>query len=301
MKKKIGVEYPEFSSFIVSFLLYFSILFLLLFKISTREEEAPRYTDDKNAFMDVFVMDVDDSPVIRGEDLNKENNKETIKSDKKVEEEQIKTTTKQITPTTPPPQKQKEEVVEKKETTKDIKPDDVPDPDKKVKKEEQKKKVEKKVEKQKSLNDLFASATDNNKNLEENEKRENAIQSRRKSDKETLASNKKKSSSQKANEKGEASGKSMMTGIYNEFLGKIEKQLVTLWNTYTSLSGNDATIKITIDENGRLSEYRILELSYNDEFNQKVRDFENVLERTQFPKPPNGKPFTHKYKLQDLI
>lgn len=304
MDKKVGVYYPDLGSFFVAFGIYLIIIILLIYKISTTDfKGSPSYTDDQNAFMDVYVMDIDDSLIAKSPKFSQKQNDINLKTDKKSDKQEIKTSTKEIKEVKP-----KEQVKESKEEIKEP----VKEEPKKVEKEpvkelipdENAKEVKKETPKEKSpsLSDLFASSTKDNKNLQDSKKQEDAaINSRKKSAKENAGVNSTKTAYQISKIQGDASGHSMKTGIYNEFFGKLEKQLVVLWNTYTSLGGNDATVEITIDKNGRLAGYRILELSYNDDFNQKVRDFEAVLERAQFPIPPNGQNFTHKYKLKDLL
>lgn len=289
-RQKVGVKYPSYVSFFVSILIYFFMIGFLLYKVTQVDEAAIKYTDDKNAFMDVVVADIDDSPIPKSPELNHSDTKiDEIKADKKEEKPEVKTTVKQLEePAVAPesakePPKKVEEIPPIKEVSKPV---------------EEKPKEEPKKE---SLSDLFSATTKDNTKLKESSNKANLVQSSKKSAKETKADTQQAASTQKGVEKGEASGKSSMTGVYDEFRGGVEKQLRILWSRYNALAGNDGTVRITIGADGKLAGYNILQLSYNTEFNQKVRDFEGILQNAIFPKPPDGKPFTHDYKLQDLI
>ncbi|MDU7069883.1 TonB C-terminal domain-containing protein [Campylobacter ureolyticus] len=262
----------NFLSFIFSTLIYILIILSILFfayNSKTKYFEDQKYTKDKDAFMDIMIMDIDDSlaPV--------------SKDSKELEDE-------------------KEEIIEKKPNLQD-EDESLKTTNKKVPSKEEKKETPKPVEKPKNeeLSDLFKDI--NKTKLEENIKQEDLVQSRKKSDKTTKTTQKSSSKSNTSNIKGEkAKGKSQRTGVYNKFIGEVQSILTNVWSTYRALPNQDATVEITIDKNGRLS-YEIIELSYSTEFNQKFRDYLNRLENIQFPAPPDGEIYKHKYKMKDLI
>jgi len=259
-----------------------------------------KYTKDKDAYMDVYMIDVDDFPTpISPKETSDVVSPTATTDSKEAEEAKVKTTNKQTTTQKAAPPKPKEEPKEEvKEVVKEPLIEEVPkEPVKEEKKEE--KQVTKKEE-PKLLSDLFSDINTTKLN-EAAKKEETAIQSRAKSDKETKGTTKTATSSQNVGTKGDvARGKSQRTGVYNEFIGEIESTLTNIWSSYRAMPNQDATIELTIDRNGRVS-YKILELSYNTEFNQKLRDFLARIERMQFPTPPGGQPYTHKYKMKDLI
>ena len=295
MNKNLTVD---FLSLIFSILLYTLSVIGVLYMSYRSSQALPdiKYTKDENAFMDVYMIDIDDSPTpISPKETADEVSTEVVKETKPAEEEKVKTTNKQTNlqeETIPPPPKT-ESKEEAKETPKE-EPKPEPAPQEKPEPKPEKK------EDPKPLSDLF-SDVDTKKLDEVAKKEENAIQSSKKSDNETKGTTKKATSSQKTQTKGEvARGKSQRTGIYNKFIGEIDSTLTNIWSSYRAMPNQDATVEITINTSGKLS-YKILELSYNTEFNQKLRDFLARVERMQFPVPPDGTPYTHKYKMKDLI
>ncbi|WP_050334193.1 TonB C-terminal domain-containing protein [Campylobacter ureolyticus] len=262
----------NFLSFIFSTLIYILIVLSILFfayNSKTKYFEDQKYTKDKDAFMDITVVDIDDSlaPVSKDSQELEDEKEEIIekKPNLQDEDESLKTTNKKVPP--------KEE---KKET---------PKPVEKLKNEE--------------LSDLFKDI--NKTKLEENIKQEDLVQSRKKSEKTTKTTQKSSSKSNKSNIKGEKTkSKSQRTGVYNKFIGEVQSILTNVWSTYRALPNQDATVEITINKYGKLS-YEIIELSYSTEFNQKFRDYLNRLENIQFPTPPDDEIYKHKYKMKDLI
>ena len=55
MNSKFGISYNTTGAFWCSVILYFFIIFFIFFKLG-RYEESIKYTNDKDAFMDVFVV-----------------------------------------------------------------------------------------------------------------------------------------------------------------------------------------------------------------------------------------------------
>ena len=175
-----------------------------------------------------------------------------------------------------PDQPQVEEKPKEIEKIEEPKPEPLPEP-KPIK--------EPKPEPKPNLNDLFADTTKDNKKLQESTEKKEESGS--------------KNAVQKDDKK---SGKSQMTGKFDAFKGGVEKKLKILWSRYSAKSNDDALVSITIDANGKVIDYEILMLSYNSEFNQKLRDFMSSLDMHDFPKPPDGKPFKfEKINLKDKI
>ncbi|PSM51595.1 Tol-Pal system subunit TolA [Campylobacter blaseri] len=264
-------------SLITSIGIYLGAVSLILFFSYSSKilENSIKYTKDKDAYMDIYVMDIDDSlnALATANEASKTEEK-LQKSNDSIEEESIKTTHKKVS-----------EVIEKSEN-------------KKQETIEAPKKIEEKPKE--NLLDLFNSA-DKKKLEEARKKEEEKIQSRKKSDKKTNLKDRNISSKQVAKTKGDkASGRSQRTGVYNKFIGEVDGMLTGIWSTYRAMPNQDALVEITINPNGRAT-YRILELSYSTEFNQKLRDFLSRVEAITFSKPPDGKAYTHKYKMKDLI
>lgn len=86
----------------------------------------------------------------------------------------------------------------------------------------------------------------------------------------------------------ESSPASGTTGEFNEYFGKINQIIESRWRRLKVGSNNQAKVRIIIDKYGKFS-YNIVSLSYNSEFNDKVRDFLPTLQDADFPKPPDGK------------
>ncbi|MBR6613073.1 MAG: TonB C-terminal domain-containing protein, partial [Campylobacter sp.] len=79
MNSKFGISYNTTGAFWCSVILYFFIIFFIFFKLS-RYEESIKYTNDKDAFMDVFVVESDISQSIKAPEQNEQKIEEiTIK------------------------------------------------------------------------------------------------------------------------------------------------------------------------------------------------------------------------------
>ena len=55
----IGVKFDNFTSFLLATLIYFLAILLLIFK-ATFHDLNQNFTDDKNAFMDIIAIDIDE-------------------------------------------------------------------------------------------------------------------------------------------------------------------------------------------------------------------------------------------------
>ncbi|QKF65242.1 TonB C-terminal domain-containing protein [Campylobacter corcagiensis] len=272
-------------SFIISLSIYIISLICVLYLSNKAFQnlENVRYTDDINATRDqVTIADIDDLIPAAPEDALEKPSEIKAETEEEVEEEKLKTTHKKPDEASKPKQEQpkpepkKEEPAPNQDSTEPIK----------IAKEEPK------------LLDLFSDI--NSTKINEAAKSEESVQSRKKSDNETKVAKEKSTSSQKSEKKSEkSSGKTMSTGVYNKFRGEVQNILTRVWTSYRAIPNQDATVKITISPNGKLS-YEITQLAYDSAFNQKFRDFLSKLEGMNFPKPPNGQPFTHTYKMADL-
>ncbi len=85
--------------------------------------------------------------------------------------------------------------------------------------------------------------------------------------------------------KNEFTGLNTQTdGSYDAFMGRVTQIVQRRWVRYKANGNERAKISILIDKNGKF-EYRIVEKSYNNAFNAKVRDFLQQLKGVTFPKP----------------
>ena len=314
-----GVRYDNFKSFLIAVFTYLLVVFILLYQISRPQEKFKKYTDNPNDYMDVtFDFEIDDklpsAPEIAKETKQGELDNKQIKD---VEEDKIKTTAQVVAPPPPSktqePQKPKEEPKpepKKEEPKAELKKEE-PKPEPKVEDQPAEKTVEKKEEakpepkkeEKPSLSDLFSDTTKDNKKLEESAKASDAVQSNKKSDKETATSSAKdKAASKNAVVKSEKlGGRTQRTGEYNAYYGAIEKKLQVLWSRYVATTKDDATIKIIFGADGRVVDYKILELGRETEFNQKLRDFLDNLSTQSFPKSPDGASHEIETRMSDVM
>ncbi|MFK5880745.1 MAG: TonB C-terminal domain-containing protein [Sulfurospirillum sp.] len=93
---------------------------------------------------------------------------------------------------------------------------------------------------------------------------------------------------------------SSKSGVYDKFRGEIQKILYENWqNTIDTISGSKATVEIYIDKNGTFS-YKIVKLSYNDEFNSKLIDFLEEMRNKEFPPFREGGIFKLQVEFKDI-
>ena len=315
-----GVKYDNFKSFLIALFAYLLVIFVLLYQISKPQEKFKKYTDNPNDYMDVtFDFEIDDklpsAPEIAKETKQGEfENKNT----KDVPEDKIKTTA-QVVPSPPVQAKPKEPEKPKEEPKPEPKKDEPkaepkkeePKPEPKLEDKPSEKVVEKKEEakpepkkeEKPSLSDLFSDTTKDNKKLEESAKASNAVQSNKKSDKETATSSAKdKAASKNAVVKSDKlGGRTQRTGEYNAYYGAIEKKLQVLWSRYVATAKDDARIKIVFSADGRVADYTIIELGRETEFNQKLRDFLDNLSTQTFPKSPDGASHEIDTRMSDVM
>ncbi|MDO5046408.1 TonB C-terminal domain-containing protein, partial [Campylobacter sp.] len=243
-------------------------------KLTYFNEEAKRYTDTKDAFMDVTIVEREPDIVIKAP----EKKEEIIKSEepeKKIEE---------------PKEKPKPDT-----TNKPVEPETVPEPAPKPKPAEKE---------EPNLKDLFKDI-DTSKLKEDKvaKKPEPKVQSRIKPEKKEVQKESKAASdviNSLQLDKVAKTPKSQRTGEFNPYIGEITRILETKWTAYKADSNDNAVVEITISPTGNFS-YNIKQLSYNSEFNDKVREFLQKMTFEIFPPSIDGKPFTIPVKLEDKL
>lgn len=234
-------RFPNISSFFVAIFIYTSLVFAIFFALLDANERAQKYTDDRDAFMDVLV----DVPEISAqvEQGEKDQPKQEIKPEPKQQEQA------------------KDEEIAKEPEVKDPAPVE-PEPPKEpevisVPKEEPKP----------DLKELFSSI-DTTK-FKQEPKPKPAPEKKPSNEASKIVNSLKLDKSAKAL-------KSQKTGVYNPLYGAIEKQIQRRWQSYKADSNNEASVRVSIDSSGRFS-YEIIRLSYDSDFNAKVRECLELL------------------------
>ena len=246
------VKFPTLSSFFVAFCIYIIIVLALFIKLTFFSEPPKKYTDDKDAIMDVVMVDREVDQTIKAPKQAKEVVKETKPEPKKEsEEDKQETTNKPVvpdeplpTPSLPTPPKE------------EPKPEPKPTP----------KPVEKPKPKEPNIKDLFSDIDSTKLKKDDGiKKAENKVQSRKKSEASSSKAAKEASDIIKSLkiDQNPTAPKSQMTGTYDPLMGDITKQIQRRWQSYKADSANLAKVKVMIDQSGNFS-YEILELSYNE-------------------------------------
>ncbi len=271
---KFDLKFNTSGYFVLSAFLYFCIIIGIFIKLTYFKEEPKKYTDTKDAFMDIMIVEREPDVTVKAP----EPKKEVVKEEK------------------PQPIKKEEEV--KKEEPKPDTTNKPPEPDPVPPKSE-----EKKVE-EPNLKDLFGSIdTSKLKEDKVTKKKEQPKEpSRKKPGKSQATSEQKKASDVIKNFTLDQVAKTpnpQMTGEYNEYIGQITRILASKWNQYKAGSNDKAVVLISIDQNGNFS-YDIKSLSGNSEFNDKVRNFLQDMTFEKFPIPNDGI-FSHKFDLVDKL
>ena len=271
---KFDLKFNTSGYFVLSAFLYFCIIIGIFIKLTYFKEEPKKYTDTKDAFMDIMIVEREPDVTVKAP----EPKKEVVKEEK------------------PQPIKKEEEV--KKEEPKSDTTNKPPEPDPVPPKPE-----EKKVE-EPNLKDLFGSIdTSKLKEDKVTKKKEQPKEpSRKKPGKSQATSEQKKASDVIKNFTLDQVAKTpnpQMTGEYNEYIGQITRILASKWNQYKAGSNDKAVVLISIDQNGNFS-YDIKSLSGNSEFNDKVRNFLQDMTFEKFPIPNDGI-FSHKFDLVDKL
>ncbi|QKG28638.1 MULTISPECIES: TonB C-terminal domain-containing protein [unclassified Campylobacter] len=273
MDKILEPKFNTFSYFILSFILYISIVSGIFIKLTYfRSEEPKKYTDTKDAFMDIMIVEREQDIVVKAP----EKKEEVVK----VEE----------------PEKKIEEVKEELKldtTNKPLEPEVKPEPEIVQKTEEP------------SLKDLFKDI--NISKLKDDKvvkKTESLKEQSRKKPEKNQSQNSQKKASDVINalklDKVAKAPKTQMTGEYHPYFGQIERILQAKWSAYKADSNDNAEVEISIDLSGNFS-YDIKKLSYNSEFNDKVREFLQSMTFEKFPPSELGRTVTLKTTLVDKI
>lgn len=271
---KFDLKFNTSGYFLLSAFLYLCIISGIFIKLTYFKEEPKKYTDTKDAFMDIMIVEREPDITVKAP----EPKKEVVKEEK------------------PQPVKKEEEV--KKEEPKPDTTNKPPEPDPAPPEPE-----EKKVE-EPNLKDLFGSI-DTSKLKEDRvtkKKEQPKEQSRKKPEKVQITTQQKKASdviNALTLDQVAKTPKSQMTGEYNEYIGQITRILTAKWNQYKAGSNDKAVVLISIDKNGNFS-YDIKSLSGNSEFNDKVRNFLQDMTLEKFPIPNDGV-FSNKFDLEDKL
>lgn len=259
----LNLKFPIISSFFVSLCIYLSIVVCIFINLSIFTDTAKRYTNDKDAFVDVLIVEreisddtkslkIDDE--VKSKDINPSLNEKDIA-------EKMQTSTKDIA-------EKNENLKEIGEDLKDEKP---------------------------NIKDLFS-------DIDLSKIQEQKIQSRKKDEKKISIKSSAASDivkSLKIDTKI-TTKESKTQGVYDPLKGAISKQIERRWREYKANSDNVSKIKIMIDSVGNFS-YEIFELSYDDEFNKKVRECLERLTLEKFPFSPNGDSIVLNLELVDKI
>ena len=96
------------------------------------------------------------------------------------------------------------------------------------------------------------------------------------------------------------SNKKKQKGLYDKFLGAIQRKLHENWNLYERNGNFIAQIEYQIESNG-FFRYTSVTKSGNAEFDAKVLDFLSTLDGKYVAAPPNRKPYKGSAKLSDEI
>ena len=310
------VKFPTLSSFLVASCIYVIIILVLFIKLTFFVEPPKKYTDDKDAIMDVVMVDREVDQTIKAPKQADEVVKEAMPEPKKEsEEDKQETTNKPVvpdeplpTPSLPTPPKEepkpepkkpepKPEILKPSEEPKeDVKPEPKPEP------KPTPKPVEKPKPKEPNIKDLFSDIDSTKLKKDDGiKKAESKVQSRKKSEASSSKAAKEASDIIKSLkiDQNPTAPKSQMTGTYDKLFGEITKQIERRWQSYKADSANLAKVKVMIDQSGNFS-YEILELSYNEEFNAKVRECLEKLTTEKFPFNPD-KSTTFNLNLEDKI
>jgi protein TonB len=94
---------------------------------------------------------------------------------------------------------------------------------------------------------------------------------------------------------------SSSSGIYDPFIGKIQDMLDENWqNTAFTTSDAKAEVTIEVDNMGHFS-YYIAKLSYNSDFNSKLRGFLDEMKNEVFPPYEGSGKFAMNIIFKDLM
>ncbi|WP_096015798.1 TonB C-terminal domain-containing protein [Campylobacter lanienae] len=100
MNSKFGISYNTTSAFWLSLILYVFIISFIFYKLSNYEDST-KYTNDKDAFMDVFVIETNLGEIIAAPEQKNIKVKDTTIEEKIEEKPQQQTTNKDLPPSKP--------------------------------------------------------------------------------------------------------------------------------------------------------------------------------------------------------
>jgi periplasmic protein TonB len=90
-------------------------------------------------------------------------------------------------------------------------------------------------------------------------------------------------------------------GKYDPFIGRVQEILEENWQkTVDTESGNVAKVIIKVSDKGAFS-YKIVSLSYNNEFNSKLKEFLTLMEKVDFPPYDKGTLFEMQVEFKDIM
>ena len=90
------------------------------------------------------------------------------------------------------------------------------------------------------------------------------------------------------------------SGKYDPFIGKVQEILEENWQkTVDTENGNVAKVIIKVSNKGTFS-YKIVSLSYTNEFNEKLKEFLKSMEQVEFPKYDQGAMFEMPVEFKDM-
>ncbi|MGG7072787.1 hypothetical protein U5B43_00815 [Campylobacter sp. 9BO] len=297
-------KFPTISSFFVALSIYLIIILILFFQLTAFVEPAKRYTDDKDAYIDVLVPEpLKEEQELKAPEQKQEFKKQEQKKEEKTKEElNEKTTNKPVIPEEPLPTPTlpvKQPEPKQQEPKEEPKPEPIPVPTitetaKEIKKEEI-------YETKPNLKNLF-SDIDTSKLKTEEKPKEQKVQSRQKSEKPASKPSSDASDIVKSLklDKTASAPKEQKTGTYDPLRGAISKQIERRWRAYKANSNNFAEITVTIDGYGNFN-YNITKLPYDEAFNKKVKECLEILKSEKFPFSPNGTTITLNLKLEDKL
>ena len=90
------------------------------------------------------------------------------------------------------------------------------------------------------------------------------------------------------------------TGEYDQYWGAISDILLQNWQiTIETESGLNASVNITFDSSGKIVNFVITKLSYNNAFNAKFRSFLQKMRGFDFPKYDSNELRTYNFTFKD--
>ncbi len=93
---------------------------------------------------------------------------------------------------------------------------------------------------------------------------------------------------------------SKKSGEYDPFIGKVQEILEENWQrTLDTENGNVAKVLIKVSNQGVFS-YKIMSLSYSNDFNIKLKEFLHSMESVEFPKYDKGELFELPIVFKDI-